>query len=64
MRLSVDLTETQTRHLQELAERLQVAPELLAAAALADLLARREMDFDAAATRVLEKNSELYRRLA
>jgi predicted transcriptional regulator len=64
MRLSVELTESQTRHLEELAGRLQVSPETLAAAALRDLLARREADFDAAATRVLEKNAELYRRLA
>jgi predicted transcriptional regulator len=64
MRLSVDLTDTQKQHLDDLAGRLQVAPEILAAAALRDLLARRESDFEAAAARVLEKNAELYRRLA
>ena len=64
MRLSVDLTEMQKQHLDDLAARLHVAPETLAAAALRDLLAQREADFEAAAARVLEKNAELYRRLA
>ena len=64
MRLSVDLTETQQQDLAALAARLRVSPEMLAAAALRDLLARREADFEAAAARVLAKNAELYRRLA
>ena len=34
------------------------------AAALRDLLARREAAFEAAAQHVVEKNAELYRRLA
>ena len=64
MRLSIDLTDLQKEHLEDLAARLRVAPEILAAAALRDLLARREADFETAANRVLEKNTELYRRLA
>ena len=64
MRLSVELSDMQQRHLDALAERLQVSAEALASAALRDLLARREADFEAAADRVLEKNAELYRRLA
>jgi predicted transcriptional regulator len=64
MRLSVEITDTQQRHLDAMAERLQISSEALAAAALRDLLARRESDFEAAAERVLEKNAELYRRLA
>jgi hypothetical protein len=64
MRLSVELSQAQQQHLADLAGRLQVSPEALAAAALRDLLTRRETDFEAAATRVLEKNAELYRRLA
>jgi predicted transcriptional regulator len=63
MRLSVDLTDAQERHLAELAGRLKIAPETLAAAALRDLLAQVEGDFDAVAARVMEKNAELYRRL-
>jgi hypothetical protein len=50
--------------LAEEARRLNVRIEELATAALQDLLAQREADFRDAATRVLEKNRELYRRLA
>jgi predicted transcriptional regulator len=64
MRLSVDLTETQKKNLDDLAGRLHVPPEALAAAALRDLVAHRAADFEAVASRILEKNAELYRRLA
>ena len=64
MRLSVDLTSKQEQQLAAIAARLNVSPEILAAAALRDLLDRREDEFEAAAARVLEKNRELYRRLA
>jgi predicted transcriptional regulator len=64
VRLSVDLTPAQEQQLAAIAARLNVAPEILAAAALRDLLDRREDEFEAAAARVLEKNRELYRRLA
>ena len=64
MRLSVELTPLQEQQLAAIAARLNVAPEILAAAALRDLLDRREDEFEAAAAHVLEKNRELYRRLA
>jgi predicted transcriptional regulator len=64
MRLSVELSEAQQRHLETIADRLNVSAEALASAALRDLLAQREADFEAAASRVMEKNAELYRRLA
>lgn len=63
MKLSVDLTDPMNRALAETALRLQVSPEELAAAAVRDLIVQSS-DFDAAAKRVLEKNTELYRRLA
>ncbi|MBP6670910.1 MAG: hypothetical protein KA180_15760 [Gemmatimonadales bacterium] len=63
MKISLDLTEPQGRALTEAAQRLHVRPEDLAAAAVRDLVAQ-SAEFDAAAARVLEKNSELYRRLA
>ena len=62
MKLSLDLTDPQHRALAEAAQRLQVRPEDLAAAAVRDLVVQSS-DFDSAAKRVLEKNSELYRRL-
>jgi predicted transcriptional regulator len=64
MRLSVELTPKQEQQLAAIAARLNIAPEVLAAAALRDLLDRREDEFEAAAARVLEKNRDLYRRLA
>jgi hypothetical protein len=64
MRLSVELTPKQEEQLTAIAARLNIAPEVLAAAALRDLLDRREDEFETAATRVLEKNHDLYRRLA
>lgn len=64
MRLTIDLSPTQAERLRHQAELLGIAPEDLARAALADLLATRDEDFQAAAERVLRKNEELYRRLA
>jgi hypothetical protein len=64
MKLSVEVTGPQEAQLAEEAKRLNVPIEELATAALQDLLAQREADFRDAASRVLEKNRELYRRLA
>ncbi len=64
MKLAIELTEQQAQRLREGASRLGVEPEQLALAAVADLIASKGPDFDAAAQRVLEKNEELYRRLA
>ena len=64
MKLSVDLTPAQERELTAIATRLNVAPEVLAAAVLRDLLERREQDFERVASRVLEQHHELYKRLA
>jgi hypothetical protein len=64
MKIAVELTEAQRAALAAVAARLQVAPDELAAAAVRDLLAQSGEDFEQAATRVLEKNRELYRRLA
>lgn len=59
MGISVEITGTQEEQLAEIARRLNVAPDALASAALRDLLAQREPDFLAAATRILEKNRDL-----
>jgi hypothetical protein len=64
MKVSVELSPADTERLRDKASRLGVAPERLAHAAISDLLAREHDDFEAAAKRVLEKNRELYRRLA
>jgi hypothetical protein len=64
MKLSVEITEAEKAKLAEEARRLNVSAEDLAAAAVQDLLGQRDADFEQAAARVLEKNRELYRRLA
>lgn len=64
MRISVDLSDSETNSLREHAGRLGVSPETLVRAAISDLVANRPEDFDSIVTRVLAKNRELYRRLA
>ena len=64
MKLAIDLAETQLERLRAEAERLGVPVEELARAAISDLLGNSSQDFDEAASRVLEKNRELYERLA
>jgi len=64
MKLTIDLSPMQAERLRHEARRLGLAPEDLARAALADLLATRDDDFRRAAERVLRKNQELYQRLA
>jgi predicted transcriptional regulator len=64
MRLSVELSAAQEGQLNAIAQRLNVPADALAAAALRDLLDSRDAVFAAAAAYVVEKNAELYRRLA
>jgi hypothetical protein len=64
MKLTIDLSPAQAERLCREAARLGLAPEDLARAAVADLLATLGDDVKAVAERVLRKNEELYRRLA
>ena len=64
MKLAIELSEDQALRLREGADRLGIEPEQLALAAVMDLIAAQGPDFDSAASLVLEKNRELYRRLA
>lgn len=50
--------------LEEMARRLKVSPEALAAAAVQDIVAHGDADFAKVAERVLKKNGDLYRCLA
>jgi predicted transcriptional regulator len=63
MRLAIELSEAQERRLAEIAGRLNVPPQTLAEAAVRELVAQPEADFDQLAARLLEKNRELYERL-
>jgi predicted transcriptional regulator len=62
--LEVTLPEDVTHRLQEAARRLGVSPESLIRMSLEEKLARLDEGFSEAARYVLEKNDELYRRLA
>ncbi len=62
--ISIPLPEERLKQLRELAERVHVSPEELARAGLEDWLRQPRQDFVQAARYVLQKNADLYRRLA
>lgn len=62
--ITIRLSDEQSLKLREAATRFGLSPEDLVRVSLEDLLARPEEDFSAAVERVLNKNDELYRRLA
>ncbi len=64
MTIVFDLPQAQADKLRQEAERMGIAPSELARAAVNDLLSAPADDFQRAAERVLQKNAELYRRLA
>jgi predicted transcriptional regulator len=63
MKIAIELSETQERRLAEIAGRLNVPAETLAEAAVRELVSQSEADFDQVASRLIEKNRELYERL-
>ncbi len=64
MKLAFDLSDAQSEALMARAKTLGVAPEDLARAAVADVLASPSDELRARAEELLLKNAELYRRLA
>jgi hypothetical protein len=64
MKIAIDLSPAQSEQLEAIAASLGVPAEQLAQAAVTDLIDASAADFDDAASRVLEKNRELYRRLS
>jgi hypothetical protein len=64
MTISLQLTADQERLLQGAAQRLGIPVSDLATAAIRDLLLQSSTDYEQVADRVLDKNRELYRRLA
>jgi hypothetical protein len=64
MKLAFELPPAQADKLRQEAQRLGLTSEDLARAALTDLLGTPDAEFRAAAARILQKNQELYRRLA
>lgn len=64
MPISLQLDEEQSQRLERVARELKVDANELAKAAINDLLSRPPQDFDRVVHYVLDKNRELYRRLA
>jgi len=64
MSISLQLDDEQSRRLEEVARELKVDPKHLARAAINDLVSRPADDFERVTRYVLEKNRELYGRLA
>lgn len=61
--MELKLKQAQLQALQARAKALGIAPEELARAAIADLLANPEDEFEAAAQQGLSKHQELYKDL-
>lgn len=62
--ISVPLEDRELDELKQRASDLGVAPETLAHRAIQELLKRSDQEFQVAMEYVLEKNKELYQRLA
>jgi len=62
--ITITLPEDRLAKLREIAARLQVTPEDLARVGIEELLTRPDEAFKQAAEYVLQKNADLYRRLA
>ena len=64
MKIAIELSPAQSERLTSIATSLGVDTQALAQAAVADLVSNEAADFEAAASRVLQKNRELYQRLS
>jgi predicted transcriptional regulator len=63
-KISIQISDEQAKRLSAMAERFNVTVEELAGASVRELLVKPDERFEEIARRVLEKNDELYRRLA
>jgi hypothetical protein len=62
--ITINITEQQLQKLQSLAQKLGMSTEELLSASVEDLLNSHQNEFNQAASYVLQKNAELYQRLA
>lgn len=62
--LKIHISDETAKRLELLAERIGLSPEEIAQAGIADQLAGFDEEYEEAATQVLSKNAELYRRLS
>lgn len=62
--ITIDISESQLQKLQDLAKVHGIPPEALLRESIEDWLSSPKSEFTDAANYVLNKNAELYRRLA
>lgn len=62
--ITISLPDDRLRALKKLSRRLNVSPEELVRISIDELLTRPEETFQQAVEHVLEKNAQLYQRLA
>jgi antitoxin FitA len=62
--ITVTVSEDRLRKLEEMAARFQVTLEDLVRVSLEEMLTRSDEDFQDAVNHVLNKNADLYQRLA
>ncbi len=62
--ITITLPDDQLQQLQEIAVQFQVAPEELVRISIEELLTRPDEECQKALAYVLQKNAELYQRLA
>jgi len=62
--ITIQVSKDRFQKLGEVAELLGITPEQLVQANVEDMLAQPKEDFQQALNHVLEKNEELYKRLA
>ncbi len=63
-KLTIDISEDKIQQLQERAARLHISVEDLVRLSVEDQLNRPDREFEDAVQYVLEKNADLYKRLA
>lgn len=64
MKITIDLDEARAAALAERASRYGLRPDELVRVSVEELLRAPAPEFEAAVKRVIEKNADLYRRLA
>ena len=64
MKIAIELNATQSDRLRSIAASVGVEAEALARAAVVDFVSADAADFESAASRVLQKNRELYEHLS
>jgi len=62
--LQISLPDDRLRALEKLSARLNISPEELVRMSIEEILTRPEEEFQRAVKYIIEKNSELYDRLA